>query len=168
MTKIRPLVRKWNEFYCRLNSLIPARAPRARGFLLPTDFLLVLKKRSTANDLIGWLLASPASFGHSGPFFLVACRLHDCGCQFRGATEVSIYPAFQFRETIQYLVEILGDIAVFFKTFLFTIHHLVFLPDHRLYCCLFSGASMSTASPGRSRAFPALHHPLLDIEHHPP
>lgn len=75
-------------------------------------------KKSTANDLIGWLLASPLLVILALFLVLPICMI--VAVSFWGATEFSIYPAFQF-ENYQYLFESSVTYAVFFKTFLFTI-----------------------------------------------
>lgn len=75
-------------------------------------------KKSTANDLIGWLLASPLLVILALFLVLPICMI--VAVSFWGATEFSIYPAFQF-ENYQYLFESSVTYSVFFKTFLFTI-----------------------------------------------
>lgn len=75
-------------------------------------------KKSSANDLFGWLLASPLVVILALFLVLPICMI--VAVSFWGATEFSIYPAFQF-ENYQYLFESSVTYSVFFKTFLFTI-----------------------------------------------
>lgn len=75
-------------------------------------------KKSIANDLIGWLLASPLLAILALFLVLPICMI--VAVSFWGATEFSIYPAFRF-ENYQYLFESPVTYSVFFKTFLFTI-----------------------------------------------
>ena len=75
-------------------------------------------KKSSVNDIFGWLLASPLLVILT--LFLVLPIGMIVVVSFWGATEFSIYPAFQF-ENYQYLFESSVTYSVFFKTFLFTI-----------------------------------------------
>lgn len=75
-------------------------------------------KKSSANDFIGWLLASPLLAILALFLVLPICMI--VVVSFWGATEFSIYPAFRF-ENYQYLFESSVTYSVFFKTFFFTI-----------------------------------------------
>lgn len=75
-------------------------------------------KKFSVNDIFGWLLASPLLVILA--LFLVLPISMIVVVSFWGATEFSIYPAFQF-ENYQYLFESSVTYSVFFKTFMFTI-----------------------------------------------
>ncbi|MEH6727193.1 MAG: ABC transporter permease, partial [Hyphomicrobiales bacterium] len=75
-------------------------------------------KKFSVNDIFGWLLASPLLVILA--LFLVLPISMIVVVSFWGATEFSIYPAFQF-ENYQYLFESSVTYSVFFKTFVFTI-----------------------------------------------
>ncbi len=75
-------------------------------------------KKLSLNDIFGWLLASPLLVILG--LFLVLPIGMIVVVSFWGATEFSIYPAFQF-ENYQYLFESSVTYSVFLKTFLFTI-----------------------------------------------
>lgn len=89
-------------------------------------------KKSSANDFFGWLLASPLFIILTLFLVLPVCMI--IAVSFWGATEFSIYPAFQF-ENYQYLFESSVTYAVFLKTFLFTIITWIF--------CLIIGFSVA-------------------------
>lgn len=75
-------------------------------------------KKLSLNDIFGWLLASPLLVILGLFLVLPICMI--VVVSFWGATEFSIYPAFQF-ENYQYLFESSVTYSVFLKTFLFTI-----------------------------------------------
>lgn len=89
-------------------------------------------KKLSLNDIFGWLLASPLLVILGLFLVLPICMI--VVVSFWGATEFSIYPAFQF-ENYQYLFESSVTYSVFLKTFLFTII--------TWFCCLIIGFTVA-------------------------
>lgn len=77
----------------------------------------ILIRQPKNNDAVGWLLASPLVVVLALFLLLPICMIFVVS--FWGATEFSIYPAFEF-ENYQYLFGSSVTHAVFLKTFMFT------------------------------------------------